>query len=278
MTSITAHLLSLHSSVSKDAFVASVKALPAAQRPQWLGQIHHWIHEPHLSSKALLGTGSHLIGWDYVFVGPKDIPSAIESQIALKWSISGQSPDGTPSIRATTNEALAKSQPTLPTGWTAENHDSLAASSPPAGIALSLDATSRRLGAEASSKEVTIKDFTINWASYHTGPVTMFNLLSFHPGQRSIYFEGYGDGFVNVLQPLYGGSPLLFAGGVKDWSSQSDDGDQGAWEDFSLIWYPSLWHFSAMINSPEYADLDRKFKPAVFDNPLCCCTEIDLEA
>ncbi|KAI8624915.1 hypothetical protein F5Y19DRAFT_490123 [Xylariaceae sp. FL1651] len=277
MTSLTCHLLSIRSSVTRESFIATLKALPASQRPLWLGETHHWIHEPHLSTGALLGVGPNLTKWEYLMVGSKELPSAVESQVGRKWSITAHSPDGTPTLRSKTDMLLSRPQPKLPQGWTPDDHSGIVTSAAHSGVAMSLDETSRPMGAERSTQGITLTKFTLDWR--HTGPVVMFNLLSFLPNQRSVYFEGYGAGFTQILEPLFGGSPIQFGLEVTEWSSRAQEVDQeGSWEDFALIWYPSLWHFSKMISSLEYATLDRQFKPSVRDNPLICCTEIDLES
>jgi hypothetical protein len=279
MTLITCHFLSLHSSVSKASFISALRTLPVSQRPLWLGQTHHWIHEPHLSTKALLGEGAHLIKWDYIFLGSKELPPTVESQIASRWSITGYSPEGTPSAREKTRMLLGKSHPKLAAGWTSDDHDGLKTSVAPSGVVFSLGATSRPMGAVASDQGITLKEFTLHWGIQNTGPVVMLNLLSFLPGQRSVYFEGYAGGFTEILEPLFGGSPIQFGLETSEWSSRAEEaGQESGWEDFALVWYPSLWHFSSMINSPEYASLDRRFKPSVRDNPLLCCTAIDFDS
>lgn len=74
--------------------------------------------------------------------------------------------------------------------------------------------------------------------------------------------------------------------GVTDWSSRASEGAKvadpqaggsGVWEDVALVWYPSLWHFAKLLDDPDYADADRKFKVgAVRDNPILCCRAVEL--
>ena len=174
---------------------------------------------------------------------------------------------------------LSKPQPKLAAGWTPDDHSGLKTSVAPRGVVVSLDATSRPMGAMASAQGITLKEFTLHYGIQNTGPVVMLNLLSFLPGQRSAYFEGYAGGFTESLEPLFGGSAIQFGSETSEWSSGAEETDQeGGWEDFALVWYPSLWHFSSMINSPEYANLDRQFKPLVRDNPLLCCTAINFDS
>jgi hypothetical protein len=114
----------------------------------------------------------------------------------------------------------------------------------------------------------------------------MFNLLAYQPDGRIRYFE-YIKAFVASIGSKYGGTPLFHGQDVVDWSSrvseveaqkdQSSTALAGDWVDTALVWYPSIWHFSKMLDDPGYVDVDRRFKQgALKDNPLICCTEVDV--
>lgn len=276
MATVTFHLVSLGSADS-DSFVSSLRALPESQRPLWLGQVHHWLHEPQISAAALLGTGSHIKKWEYILVSENDLPAEVESQLSARWSITADSPEDMPSL-LTKQSRSAQAAPSLPGGWSPEDHSGLDASVAPQGLHFSLDLRSRTLGAAQSTDGKTVRDFVREFGTAHPGPVIMFNLLSYLPEGRPIYLGGYIGGFMKEIGPMYGGEALQFASGATAWSSQADEQSQdGVWEDAALVWYPSLWHFAKMVDDPVYIDLDRKFKPvSLRDNPLACCTEIEL--
>lgn len=274
MAPVTFHLLSLRSSSEADSFVSSLKALPQAQRPLWLGHFHHWFHEPHYSTGALLGEDSHVTKWDYLLVG--DVPSEVDSYIAKRWSIKGDSPDDMPSLNA--RDSVVLPEAILPDGWSADDYSGLDASVPPTDISLTIDEIARPLGSERSSNGIPLRDFVRSFGTTHTGPVVMFNILSYLPNKRSVYFDGYIAGFGEKMGPMFGGAPIQVGWGVTEWSSQAEETEEdGGWEDVAMVWYPSVWHFAKMIDDPVYADLDRRFKPiSLRDNPLACCTEIEL--
>lgn len=111
----------------------------------------------------------------------------------------------------------------------------------------------------------------------------MFNLLAYTPnGGREKYY-GYIAAFSASTGIKYGGEPLFLGRDVTAWSSQKsateerDMGEGEGWVDCALVWYPSLWHFGKMLDDPGYAAADREFKTgAIRDNPLMCCTEVEV--
>ncbi|KAF9887160.1 hypothetical protein FE257_010414 [Aspergillus nanangensis] len=289
MALITCHLLTVPNSA---AFLSALSALPAALRPIYVGEVHHWIHEPTLSTAALTGTGPNMHAWTHLLIHQTASPTSLTlpldslaEQVSARWSITAPASDDMLADFAGAKAARStKLAPPLPLGWSAQDPSGLKAAQPPADLQASLGLASVRLGGERDGPAIGLKDFVAEFGAKHTGPVSMFNLLAYHSGQRSRYFE-YIAAFQSSVGVKYGGEGLL-AAGVMEWSSRKEEGAQVAdpdkngsavWEDMALVWYPSLWHFAKMFDDQEYAAVDRAYKQgALKDNPLVVCTEVEL--
>ena len=272
------HLISV--SGPKDSFLSAIRSLPKTQRPLYIGETQHWIHEPGLSVPALAGESAAIKTWDYLLVSPQSSskPLALEgidaSLVAGKWSIAAPVEqnwlDDFAANHATRHSATP---PPLPAGWSAADPSDLLASVPPPDLTASLGLTSRPLGQKVP---VLLSDFIASFGTKHTGPVAMFNLLAYTPnGGREQYFQ-YVQAFSESTGVKYGGAPLFLGRNVETWSSKGEKGSDH-WVDCALVWYPSIWHFGKMLDDPGYADVDRRFKQgAIRDNPLICTTDVDL--
>ncbi|OQO08395.1 hypothetical protein B0A48_06265 [Cryoendolithus antarcticus] len=290
MASVTFHLISTS---SKDDFLTSVQQLPQPDRPHYLGNCEHWIHAPSLSVPALTGTGSKMQRWDFLLIRrtkPEfdlEVPSALAKSVDVHWATATTIPDEQlDALESENKRRAALIVEPLPEGWSPSDHSGLDASDPPSDLEASLALSSVPLGASRSSTPLALKDFIKTFGTSHSGPVAMFNLLAYHPGQRPRYFE-YIAAFGASIGSRYGGDAQFIGFGGCDWSSRESEGTQVAdpkangssvWEDCALVWYPSIWHFGKMLDDPEYAEVDRKFKQgALRDNPLICCTEIQVK-
>lgn len=276
MAPVTFTLLALGPQASK-SLLNSLKALD----PLYIGQCHHWIHTPHLSTTALNGPGPFPQIWDYLLITNGSSPPTLSTtSISKSWSITGSCPDEMlASLPAANARRAGAPTPPLPPGWNSSDHSALDAAIAPSDLEASLDMTSRPMETSPStSNPVALRDFIRTFGTTYTGPVAMFNLLSYLPSQRPKYFQ-YVEAFQESVGIKYGGEPVVLGFGVTDWSSRKEDeGGEGEWEDTALIWYPSIWHFGKMLDNGEYMDVDRRFKQGVLrDNPLMCCTEVRLE-
>lgn len=187
----------------------------------------------------------------------------------------------------------ATPQPLLPIGWQPSNHQGLDEADPPTDVELALGNSSYPLGArtDEDGRATVLKDFVRDFGSKYCGPVNMLNLLSYFRDQRPRYFE-YRAAFAKSVGSTYGGEAMFFGANISRWSSKNDDLKSMAsgtstiisdpqeavgWEDIGLVYYPSIWHFAKMLDDPGYMDADRQFKRGVtFDNPIMCCTAVDL--
>jgi hypothetical protein len=280
MAQVAFHLLSIRQEVDSKSFIEALRALPQHEKPLWVGQCHHWIHEPHLSQNSLLGDGPTVKSWDYVVAFKASepdslaIPTDINALTASKWSIITDAEEPLIEALAARLESLSSHPgPQLPPGWSAEDHKGLDESEAPADLVMSLAATSRPLRPGASTARIDLKSFTRSFGTSNPGPIAMFNLLSFVPGKKQEYFN-YVAGFGDIS---YGGEPLVFGFDVKTWTSRAEDMAAGVWNGAALVWYPSIWNFAKMLDDPRYAELDRRYKHGVIvDNPLICCTRVEL--
>ncbi|PSK37307.1 hypothetical protein B9Z65_2049 [Elsinoe australis] len=277
MVPTTSHLISYPENESQ--FLPLLRnALPATEL-LFAAKLHRWIHGPHLSVNNLIGTGKSLIHWKYLLVTKTpDLPDRLISKLSNHWSVTAEvSDDLLASLGSTKQSYEDAAPPELPPGWSATNHSGLDAAEAPPDLEASVAMTARELSSERSSSSCELSYFVRRFGSHHTGPVAMFNLLSYLPGQRERYFQ-YIAAFQQSVGIKYGGAPLFAGFGVQDWSSRVEDEEpkqEGGWEDVALVRYPSFWHFTKMLDDPKYAEADRKYKQGVLrDNPLLCCTEL----
>lgn len=287
MAPITYHLVSLPAASQPDAFFKALSSLPKSEQPLWVGQCHHWMHEPCLSVDALTGSGPDLKKWDYLLIvkanatKAHDLPSGIDAFLSDKWSITAEVDDAVINALPGKPDLLAsQGGPELPPGWSSENHGALDLSEPPADLVTSLGTKAPVMGKSKTDSRITIKTFVRDFgtSSPQPHPIAMFNLLSFLPGQMPQYFK-YVEAFGSILGPATGGQPLIFGFDVHGWSTKEEDlkKDEGPWEGVALVWYPSIWNFGQMLGDEKYAQLDRDFKGGVVrDNALLCCTEVRL--
>ncbi|GAB7322374.1 hypothetical protein MBLNU13_g03332t1 [Cladosporium sp. NU13] len=284
MAPITFHLISVS---DKDAFLEIVRSVPVDAKPQYVGHCEHWIHSPKASLDALTGSGSEMQKWDYLVIAnaegddPLAIPPYLHDNTTIlnHWSITAPADLSTPSD----DNARKATPPTLAPGWSPSDYSGLTASIPPSDVEASLALTATPLGASKQDPLQDLKSFISEFGQTHTGPVSVFNIIACNPGKRSSYFD-YIAAFRESVGSRYGGGAQFFAPGVTDWSSRVAEGAEvadpnangsGVWEDFALVWYPSIWHFGKMLDDPDYAEADRKFKVGVIhDNPILCCTEV----
>ena len=288
MASITFHLVSVN---DEHAFLEIIRSANVKAKPHYVGHCEHWIHSPKTSLDALTGSGPEMLEWDYLVVAnaeandPLVLPPYLQnsSTITNHWSITAPADLST---LADDNATRASSTPpSLPPGWSPSDYSSLTASVPPSDVEASLALTATPLGSSKQNPPQVLKSFISDFGSTHTGPVSMFNIIACHPSQWPQYFC-YIAAFCESVGSRYGGGAQFFGPGVTDWSSRVAEGAKvadpkangsGVWEDAALVWYPSIWHFGKLLDDPDYAEADRKFKVGVvLDNPILCCTEVVL--
>jgi hypothetical protein len=291
MAPVTFHLISV---TDGHAFLDTIRSAPADAQPYYIGHCEHWIHSPKTSLDALTGTGPEMQKWDYFVIvkaEPHDhlaLPSYLQGDTAISthWSITAPVDDTMLSAVTKENARRSSTSPaTLPPGWSPSDFSDLTASSPPSDLEASLALTAIPLGSSKQSPSKDLKSFISTFGQSHTGPVSMFNIIACQPGQRTRFY-GYVAYFGETIGSRYGGEAQFLGADVTDWSSRQAEGAEVAapkadgsavWEDVALVWYPSIWHFGKMLDDPDYAMADRKFKVGtIHDNPILCCTEVVL--
>ena len=286
MAPLTFHLLSVPDTTQQASLLTSLRALPPSSRPFYVGQTHHWIHEPTLSVPALLGTTPSPKPWTHLLVCPSSgaddlaLPAGLDiSGLQDKWSIAAPVDDSTwlTNYHSRHTERQTATPPSLPAGWSPTESSALLAAEPPTDLSASLALASRPLG---KPEPLGLQSFTAAFGTTHPGPVSMFNLLSYTPSGGKAKYYNYIAAFSASIGVKYGGQPLFLGQEVTGWSSRAteEEGEGGeGWDDCALVWYPSLWHFAKMLDDAEYERVDREFKTgSLRDNPLICCTEIEV--
>ncbi|KAG8625884.1 hypothetical protein KVT40_006285 [Elsinoe batatas] len=247
---------------STEEFLTAAKRHLSQEDLLYIGRAVHWMHEPHLSVKALLGSSSHAIAWQYLVATKSPaFPDEPHEHLVNLWSISSDVDDNMlKAIAAMAEGADAGAAPTSFSGWNANDHSGLDAAAPISDLEVNLDMPTRGLGSDLASDPTPFRHFVRTFGAKHTGPVHIFNPLSYLPGQRDRYMQ-----YVAAFQKSVG-------------TAEEKDGQHFGWEDTALIKYPSIWHFPKMIDSPEYASADGDYKQGVIrDNALLCVVPLSLE-
>lgn len=290
MAPVTFHLVSV---ADGHTFVDAIRNA-VSEKPYYVGRCQHWIHSPKTSLDGLTGKDSTMQRWDYLIIADAvsenhlALPAYLEGKVTAHWSVSAPVDDSQLATLAEANgdrQEISSSPPNLPPGWSTSDYSGLTASSPPSDLEASLALSSTPLGGSKQGPSTDLKSFITTLGTTHPGPISMFNIVACNPGQRARFF-GYVAAFNESTGSRYGGQAQFLGAGVTDWSSRKAEGAEvadpkaggsGVWEDVALVWYPSLWHFGKMLDDPDYADADRKFKVGVIhDNPILCCTEVVL--
>ncbi|KAL2156922.1 hypothetical protein VTH06DRAFT_2318 [Thermothelomyces fergusii] len=145
----------------------------------------------------------------------------------------------------------------------------------------------------ASSQDLQLSR---EWASWMAAlpwparehPVSMLNLLAFHPGMREQYGR-YGAEFARGPGARHGarlklvGRVLAHGPGVGDdggggggFGEEAAEEEEGGWDEIAYVHYPTIRHFAAMAASEEYQELNRRYRlGALRDTFILCCQEID---
>ncbi|KAF4548196.1 Hypothetical protein D9617_30g011000 [Elsinoe fawcettii] len=280
MAPTTFHLLAMtHESAG---ISAQLKAHVDPKDILYLGRVQHWLHVPKLSIDHLLGRGERLTDWQYLIATEsKRLPAGLLRELSDHWSISAEVDEGLLAMVASmAPDAGADTTPPSFPGWNSDDHSGLDNAVAPSDLEASVGMPTRAMGSPRSAAPPPLGDFVRAFGSKHTGPINVFNLLSYLPDQRERYFQ-YIAAFQKSVGSTYGGTPQLLGFGVVDWSSRAEEANNeqiGSWEDAALIRYPSIWHFAKMLDSPEYAAADRDYKQGVLrDNPLLCVVPLSID-
>lgn len=107
------------------------------------------------------------------------------------------------------------------------------------------------------------------------GAVSMLNLLKFHPTDEAheSYLQ-YGKAFAESIGSKRGGNAKIVGKVVRN---QGTDGeDTSGWDEIALAHYPSINHFTDMLASEDYQEVNHKHRlPALMDTCILCTSELD---
>ncbi|KAF1831213.1 hypothetical protein BDW02DRAFT_607024 [Decorospora gaudefroyi] len=268
----TLHLLALDPTTPTpiQTFLSTLHS--ANLSPLVISRVIRWIVLPtKISTEHLLAQNIH---WDLLLILPTPsptLPSHLEPLIQHHWSVTAGVPSRLLQDFPTKNRALLHPDP---------------ASVPP------LEHQSRSKETTSSSQHLELGGDLNAWIDNFTtsskekvgkGAVSMFNLLSFHPGKKSQYIK-YGSAFADSIGSRHGGLAKI-VGGVthvngaptpKDKSGKAEEGE--AWDEIAVAHYPSILHFRDMLASADYQDVNRKFRVgSLLDTCILMTSEIEVE-
>lgn len=103
----------------------------------------------------------------------------------------------------------------------------------------------------------------------------MLNLLAFKPGMKASYLK-YGAAFAESIGSKRGGNAKI-VGNVLGCSSTKEGTKE--WDEIAIAHYPSIAHFSEMLGSADYQEVNGKHRvPALEDTCILCTSELALPA
>ncbi|KAE9363854.1 hypothetical protein N431DRAFT_564426 [Stipitochalara longipes BDJ] len=251
----TFHLLS----VSPTAEESVIKTLWShTPKPVTIGKAHYFLSSSHLSSTLANRPSTHTSPFNLVAILPgtsTPLPSSVSTHITSIWSLTADIDEQWTINYAAKNSSLLHA-----------NKSSI--------VPFPLEP---EIPKKEDEEEVefpltpTLRTFLSTFSHQYSGPVTMFNFLSFHEGMFPQYQKYMAD-FMEILGPKYGCEPRLVGPLVKI------DGEEGGekWDMVGWIHYPGAASFGRMLEDEKYKVLDRKYKKGVVrDNPILLIVELE---
>jgi len=104
----------------------------------------------------------------------------------------------------------------------------------------------------------SLLEFMVELEKTHQGPVTMLNLLHFHPDGKKSYYQ-YGQAFIPVAGKRGGNAKLV--GNVVPGQGSREKKDW--WDEISIVHYPSIRHFCDMLAGEDYQAINEKYRLSV---------------
>ncbi|OTB06848.1 hypothetical protein M426DRAFT_318556 [Hypoxylon sp. CI-4A] len=243
------HIVSLKDGISLGSFLGKLRR--NGIEPVVQARVVRWMILP---TETSIG---HLVGrnirWDVLLILKENdpIPQEAEHDIQAVWTASCGVSSKALSGYATVNRDLLKPPP--------------GSVKPPEKHALEPSTTSQNLEMSPELSE---------WiaalpAELREHPVSMLNLLSFHPGKKDEY-KKYGTAF-STKEGVIHGARVKVVGKV----TESQAGTDG-WEEIAFVHYPSVEHFAALAASKEYQEVNHKYRlGALKDTFILCVMEVD---
>lgn len=252
----TIHLVAL---ADKKDVANYAKAIFSSVNAYVISRAVRWIIKPEkLSVPELLDTT-----WDLLIIHPATdkFPDQFltKSRVSAHWSITAGVPSG-----------LTKNF--------SERNQKLLHPNPPDVPPLTGSMNKPRLS--NSTQGLELNNELLTWSqtfSLGAGAVSMLNLLAFTPGKEAHEsYLRYGAAFAKSIGSKRGGTAKLVGKVVKDFGSADEDGS--GWDEIALAHYPSISHFTDMLASEDYQEVNHRERlPALRDTCILCTTELDPE-
>lgn len=236
-----------------------VKAVSSSLHPYVISKAVRWIIKPEkLSVPELLDTT-----WDLLIILPatENLPDQYVSKprVSAHWSITA----GVPS-------SLTKNFPERNQTLLYPNQNDV----PP------LTGSMNKPRLSNSTQGLELNSELLDWSrsfSLGQGAMSMLNLLAFKPGAEAhASYLRYGKAFAESIGSKRGGNAKLVGKVVKDYGTK--DEDRSGWDEIALAHYPSIAHFTDMLASEDYQQVNHRDRlPALKDTCILCTTELDPE-
>lgn len=263
------HLISLKPGVTVASFLGKLGR--DGVKPVFQARVLRWMILPtKMSAGHLLGRNTR---WDLLLgllEGDAAMPASAQADIAASWTVScGVSAAALSGYGRLNADLLSQ-----PRG-SAQIPDR-----PPEATAAGATATSSS-SSDSSSQNLQPSREWAQWiaglpAPVRAHPVSMLNLLAFHPGKKEQY-KRYGAEFARRVGSRHGGrvklvGRVLGVDGQRE--ARGSDGGDG-WEEIAYVHYPTIDHFVAMAASEDYQQVNREYRlGALKDTFILCCQEI----
>jgi hypothetical protein len=242
-------LLSLKPEVTIPGFLSTLRRHGVTPIVQ--AKVVRWIILPtNLSIAPLLAHNNH---WDLILLlsTGTELPKQALDQIAASWGLLSGVPSRLLADFSTKNAKLLN---------------------PPQGTVKPPETGQKAM--KSTSQSLELSPELSAWVSQlpptiRKHPISMLNLLSFVPGKKEQYMQ-YGAAFAQNVGSRHGGDAKI-VGHVVGGTAKEE-----GWHEIAIAHYPSLEHFSAMLGSQEYQDVNHKYRlGSLVDTFILCTMEVD---
>jgi hypothetical protein len=251
----TVHLIALSPNSNISTYLRALKSI--SFKPLVISHALRWIVEPEkLSTDRLLSTN-----WDLLIITPTTTPFPEtylnKDWVSAHWSITAGVPSSIVNGFEERNKKLLNADPKDAPPTTASSG---------AGPKIAISSQ----GLEATPELLKWQ----NPAGAST-PVSMLNLLAFHPGAEAHEsYMRYGKAFAESIGSRRGGFAKVVGKVVPKQGTEGED--VAGWDEVALAHYPSFALFVDMLASEDYQAVNHRDRlPALRDTCILCTSEVD---
>jgi len=249
----TVHLIALTPEKTVTDYVKALRS--ASVNPYVVSRAVRWIIKPEsLSVSNLLNTK-----WDLLIILPasEELPAQCldKQSVSAHWSITAGVPSSLTKDFHKKNQSLLHPHP----------------SDVPA-----LTGSMGKPRMAGSSQGLELNDELLQWSKdfeLGKGAMSMLNLLAFKPGKEAHEsYLRYGKAFGESIGSRRGGTAKIVGKVVPKYGSQ--DEDESGWDEIALAHYPSIAHFTDMLASEDYQEVNHRDRlPALKDTCILCTSD-----